>query len=303
MDRLQKKAGDMSEHEDMDLNLSEFNHFEIDDPVKIYLKDIGNVPLLSFEDEIELAKRIEQGDILAKEQLSESNLRLVVSIAKRYMGRGMSLLDLIQEGNIGLMRAVDKYDYRRGYKFSTYATWWIRQAITRAIADQSRTIRIPVHMVETINRLRRVTKELQQELNREVTLDEIASRMEMSVDKIQSIYKLSQEPVSLETPIGDADDNMLSDFIKDEHGLMPHEAASYEVLKLQINEILSLLSEREAEVLRLRYGIDNGREMTLEEIGKEFNVTRERIRQIESKALGKLRSKSKSNKLIDFLSD
>ncbi|MBQ2287598.1 MAG: RNA polymerase sigma factor RpoD [Lachnospiraceae bacterium] len=293
----------MSEHEDMDLNLSEFNHFEIDDPVKIYLKDIGNVPLLSFEDEIELAKRIEQGDILAKEQLSESNLRLVVSIAKRYMGRGMSLLDLIQEGNIGLMRAVDKYDYRRGYKFSTYATWWIRQAITRAIADQSRTIRIPVHMVETINRLRRVTKELQQELNREVTLDEIASRMEMSVDKIQSIYKLSQEPVSLETPIGDADDNMLSDFIKDEHGLMPHEAASYEVLKLQINEILSLLSEREAEVLRLRYGIDNGREMTLEEIGKEFNVTRERIRQIESKALGKLRSKSKSNKLIDFLSD
>ena len=293
----------MSEHEDMDLNLSEFNHFEIDDPVKIYLKDIGNVPLLSFEDEIELAKRIEQGDILAKEQLSESNLRLVVSIAKRYMGRGMSLLDLIQEGNIGLMRAVDKYDYRRGYKFSTYATWWIRQAITRAIADQSRTIRIPVHMVETINRLRRVTKELQQELNREVTLDEIASRMEMSVDKIQSIYKLSQEPVSLEIPIGDADDNMLSDFIKDEHGLMPHEAASYEVLKLQINEILSLLSEREAEVLRLRYGIDNGREMTLEEIGKEFNVTRERIRQIESKALGKLRSKSKSNKLIDFLSD
>ena len=293
----------MSEHEDMDLNLSEFNHFEIDDPVKIYLKDIGNVPLLSFEDEIELAKRIEQGDILAKEQLSESNLRLVVSIAKRYMGRGMSLLDLIQEGNIGLMRAVDKYDYRRGYKFSTYATWWIRQAITRAIADQSRTIRIPVHMVETINRLRRVTKELQQELNREVTLDEIASRMEMSVDKIQAIYKLSQEPVSLETPIGDADDNMLSDFIKDEHGLMPHEAASYEVLKLQINEILSLLSEREAEVLRLRYGIDNGREMTLEEIGKEFNVTRERIRQIESKALGKLRSKSKSNKLIDFLSD
>ena len=293
----------MSEHEDMDLNLSEFNHFEIDDPVKIYLKDIGNVPLLSFEDEIELAKRIEQGDILAKEQLSESNLRLVVSIAKRYMGRGMSLLDLIQEGNIGLMRAVDKYDYRRGYKFSTYATWWIRQAITRAIADQSRTIRIPVHMVETINRLRRVTKELQQELNREVTLDEIASRMEMSVDKIQSIYKLSQEPVSLETPIGDADDNMLSDFIKDEHGLLPHEAASYEVLKLQINEILSLLSEREAEVLRLRYGIDNGREMTLEEIGKEFNVTRERIRQIESKALGKLRSKSKSNKLIDFLSD
>ena len=293
----------MSEHEDMDVNLSEFDHFEIDDPVKIYLKDIGNVPLLSFEDEIELAKRIEQGDILAKEQLSESNLRLVVSIAKRYMGRGMSLLDLIQEGNIGLMRAVDKYDYRRGYKFSTYATWWIRQAITRAIADQSRTIRIPVHMVETINRLRRVTKELQQELNREVTLDEIASRMEMSVDKIQSIYKLSQEPVSLETPIGDADDNMLSDFIKDEHGLMPHEAASYEVLKLQINEILSLLSEREAEVLRLRYGIDNGREMTLEEIGKEFNVTRERIRQIESKALGKLRSKSKSNKLIDFLSD
>ena len=291
----------MSEYED--INLSEFDHLDIDDPVKIYLKDIGYIPLLSSDEEIELAKRIESGDLGAKERLSEANLRLVVSIAKRYMGRGMSLLDLIQEGNIGLMRAVDKFDYRRGYKFSTYATWWIRQAITRAIADQSRTIRIPVHMVETINRLRRVKKELQQELNRDATLEEIAARMEISIDKVQEILQFSQEPVSLETPIGDTDDNMLSDFIKDEHGLMPLEAASYEVLKLQIKEVLSMLSEREAEVLKLRYGIENGHEMTLEEIGQEFNVTRERIRQIEAKALRKLRSKSKSNKLIDFLSD
>lgn len=294
---------DMSEHENIDLNMSEFENLDMDDPVKIYLKDIGNVPLLSFEEEVELAKRIEAGDESARRTLSEANLRLVVSIAKRYMGRGMLLLDLIQEGNIGLMRAVEKFDYRRGYKFSTYATWWIRQAITRAIADQSRTIRIPVHMVETINRLRKVSKQLQQELNREATLEEIAEHMELPVEKVQEILQFSQEPVSLETPIGDEDDNQLSDFIKDESGLVPADAAAYSILQSQLQEVLSTLSDREAMVLRLRYGIDNGHEMTLEEIGKEFNVTRERIRQIESKALRKLRSKSKSNKLIDFLSD
>jgi len=293
----------MSEHEEYDLNLSDLEAMNIDDPIKIYLKDIGNVPLLSFEEEVALAKRIETGDTQAKQLLSESNLRLVVSIAKRYMGRGMSLLDLIQEGNMGLIRAVDKYDYRRGYKFSTYATWWIRQAITRAIADQARTIRIPVHMFETIQKLRKVSKQLQQELNREATYDELAERMNMSVDKIQEILQLSREPVSLETPIGDEEDNQLSDFIKDESGTIPQDAAAYRLLQEHINEVLSTLSEREATVLKLRYGIDNGREMTLEEIGREFNVTRERIRQIESKALRKLRSKSKSNKLIDYLSD
>ena len=293
----------MSEHEEYDLNLSDLEAMNIDDPIKIYLKDIGNVPLLSFEEEVALAKRIETGDAQAKQLLSESNLRLVVSIAKRYMGRGMSLLDLIQEGNMGLIRAVDKYDYRRGYKFSTYATWWIRQAITRAIADQARTIRIPVHMFETIQKLRKVSKQLQQELNREATYDELAERMNMSVDKIQEILQLSREPVSLETPIGDEEDNQLSDFIKDESGTIPQDAAAYRLLQEHINEVLSTLSEREATVLKLRYGIDNGREMTLEEIGREFNVTRERIRQIEAKALRKLRSKSKSNKLIDYLSE
>ncbi len=293
----------MREHDDRDFNKSELDDFEINDPIKIYLKDIGSVPLLSFEEEIELAKRIEQGDEKAKDRLSEANLRLVVSIAKRYMGRGLSLMDLIQEGNIGLIRAVDKYDYRKGNKFSTYATWWIRQAITRAIADQSRTIRIPVHMVETINRLQRVSKELQQNFNREATFEEIAKSMDIDQAKVQEIFQYAQEPVSLEAPVGDEEDNVLSDFIKDDHVASPHEAASYEVLKLQMKEALSLLTEREAEVLKLRYGIETGHEMTLEEIGKEFNVTRERIRQIESKALNKLRKKTKSNKLIDFLSD
>ena len=293
----------MNEHDDRDFNKSELDNFEINDPMKIYLKDIGSVPLLSFEEEIELAKQIEQGDQKAKDRLSEANLRLVVSVAKRYMGRGLSLMDLIQEGNIGLIRAVDKYDYRKGNKFSTYATWWIRQAITRAIADQSRTIRIPVHMVETINRLQRVSKELQQNYNREATFEEIAKSMDIDQAKVQEIFQYAQEPVSLEAPVGDEEDNVLSDFIKDDHVVSPHEAASYEVLKLQMNEALSLLTEREAEVLKLRYGIETGQEMTLEEIGKEFNVTRERIRQIESKALNKLRKKTKSNKLIDFLSD
>ena len=293
----------MNEHDDRDFIKSELDNFEINDPMKIYLKDIGSVPLLSFEEEIELAKQIEQGDQKAKDRLSEANLRLVVSVAKRYMGRGLSLMDLIQEGNIGLIRAVDKYDYRKGNKFSTYATWWIRQAITRAIADQSRTIRIPVHMVETINRLQRVSKELQQNYNREATFEEIAKSMDIDQAKVQEIFQYAQEPVSLEAPVGDEEDNVLSDFIKDDHVVSPHEAASYEVLKLQMNEALSLLTEREAEVLKLRYGIETGQEMTLEEIGKEFNVTRERIRQIESKALNKLRKKTKSNKLIDFLSD
>ena len=293
----------MNEHDDRDFNKSELDNFEINDPMKIYLKDIGSVPLLSFEEEIELAKQIEQGDQKAKDRLSEANLRLVVSVAKRYMGRGLSLMDLIQEGNIGLIRAVDKYDYRKGNKFSTYATWWIRQAITRAIADQSRTIRIPVHMVETINRLQRVSKELQQNYNREATFEEIAKSMDIDQAKVQEIFQYAQEPVSLEAPVGDEEDNVLSDFIKDDHVVSPHEAASYEVLKLQMNEALSLLTEREAEVLKLRYGIETGQEMTLEEIGKEFNVTRERIRQIESKALNELRKKTKSNKLIDFLSD
>lgn len=293
----------MIEHKDRDFNKTDLGDFEINDPMKLYLKDIGSVPLLSYEEEIELAKQIEQGDQKAKDRLSEANLRLVVSVAKRYMGRGLSLMDLIQEGNIGLIRAVDKYDYRKGNKFSTYATWWIRQAITRAIADQSRTIRIPVHMVETINRLQRVSKELQQNYNREATFEEIAKSMDIDQAKVQEIFQYAQEPVSLEAPVGDEEDNVLSDFIKDDHVVSPHEAASYEVLKLQMNEALSLLTEREAEVLKLRYGIETGQEMTLEEIGKEFNVTRERIRQIESKALNKLRKKTKSNKLIDFLSD
>lgn len=293
---------------DMDEDLENIDAFvfdtsEIDDPVKIYLREIGNVRLLTLEEEIELAKRIEAGDEMAKSILSEANLRLVVSIAKRYVGRGMLFLDLIQEGNIGLMKAVEKYDYRKGYKFSTYATWWIRQAITRAIADQSRTIRIPVHMVETMNRLRRVTKQLQQDLNREPTMEEISECMHLPVDKIQEIYRFSQEPISLESPIGDEEDNHLGDFIKDDQITMPSEAAVRTILQEQIEEVLSTLSEREAEVLRLRFGINGGEGMTLEEVGKQFHVTRERIRQIETKALRKLRAKGKSNKLIDFLSD
>ena len=292
----------MIENDEMDLDLSELDHLEMDDPIKIYLKDIGGVPLLSYEEEMELAKRIELGDEEAKQKLSEANLRLVVSIAKRYMGRGMALSDLIQEGNIGLMRAVDKYDYRRGFKFSTYATWWIRQAITRAIADQSRTIRIPVHMVDTINRLNKSAKELQQQKNREATMDELAEYMMMPVEKIREILRFSQEPVSLESPVGGEDEQILSDFIRDEHGIMPSDAAVKCLLKEQLEEVLDTLSKREAEVLKLRYGMENGHEMTLEEIGREFDVTRERIRQIESKALRKLRSKSKYIKLKDYLS-
>ena len=293
----------MSENIEENLSLSDLIHVDLDDPLKIYLKDIGNVPLLSYEEEVDLAKRIEAGDEQAKNILSEANLRLVVSIAKRYMGRGMALSDLIQEGNIGLMRAVSKYDYRRGFKFSTYATWWIRQAITRAIADQARTIRIPVHMVDTIHRLRKTTKELQQELNREATVEEIAERMDLSEEKIREILQYSQEPISLESPVGDEDEQQLSDFIKDDQGLLPSEAATQRLLKEHIVEVLDTLSKREAEVLKLRYGIDSGHEMTLEEIGREFDVTRERIRQIEAKALRKLRSKSKSTKLIDYLSE
>ena len=293
----------MSEKKEIESCLSEMDLMEIDDPIKIYLKDIGNVPLLSFEEEVALAKRIENGDEEARNILSESNLRLVVSIAKRYMGRGMALPDLIQEGNIGLMRAVSKYDYRRGFKFSTYATWWIRQAITRAIADQARTIRIPVHMVDTIHRLRKTAKALQQEYNREATIEEIADRMDMSVEKIREILQYAQEPISLESPVGDEDEQQLSDFIRDDQMLLPAEAASRSFLKEQMSEVLSTLTKREAEVLKLRYGIESGHEMTLEEIGKEFDVTRERIRQIEAKALRKLRSKSKSTKLIDYLSE
>ena len=293
----------MSENIEENLNLSDLVHVDLDDPLKIYLKDIGNVPLLSYEEEVDLAKRIEAGDEQAKNILSEANLRLVVSIAKRYMGRGMALSDLIQEGNIGLMRAVSKYDYRRGFKFSTYATWWIRQAITRAIADQARTIRIPVHMVDTIHRLRKTSKELQQELNREATVEEIAERMDLPEEKIREILQYSQEPISLESPVGDEDEQQLSDFIKDDQGLLPSEAATQRLLKEHIVEVLDTLSKREAEVLKLRYGIDSGHEMTLEEIGREFDVTRERIRQIEAKALRKLRSKSKSTKLIDYLSE
>ena len=286
-----------------EIDLSVPEGISMEDPVRMYLKEIGKVPLLSVEEEQELAERIEAGDEEAKKCLSEANLRLVVSIAKRYVGRGMALLDLIQEGNLGLMKAVEKFDYRKGYKFSTYATWWIRQAITRAIADQARTIRIPVHMVETINKLRRTSRQLLQELGREATPEEIAERMKMPVERVQEIMKISQEPVSLETPIGEEDDSHLGDFIQDDHVPVPAEAAAYSVLQEQLEEVLATLSDREAKVLRLRFGLDDGRARTLEEVGKEFNVTRERIRQIEAKALRKLRSRGRSSKLIDFLSN
>ena len=285
------------------IDLSVPEGVSIEDPVRMYLKEIGKVPLLSAEEEIELAKKMEQGDENAKKRLAEANLRLVVSIAKRYVGRGMLFLDLIQEGNLGLIKAVEKFDYRKGYKFSTYATWWIRQAITRAIADQARTIRIPVHMVETINKLRRTSRQLLQELGREATPEEIAERMKMPVERVQEIMKISQEPVSLETPIGEEDDSHLGDFIQDDHVPVPAEAAAYSVLQEQLEEVLATLSDREAKVLRLRFGLDDGRARTLEEVGKEFNVTRERIRQIEAKALRKLRSRGRSSKLIDFLSN
>ncbi|GAX91503.1 RNA polymerase sigma factor RpoD [Effusibacillus lacus] len=274
---------------------------KINDPVRMYLKEIGRVPLLSADEEIELAKRIEKGDEEAKRRLAEANLRLVVSIAKRYVGRGMLFLDLIQEGNMGLIKAVEKFDYRKGYKFSTYATWWIRQAITRAIADQARTIRIPVHMVETINKLIRISRQLLQELGREPTPEEIAIEMEMSPEKVREIMKIAQEPVSLETPIGEEDDSHLGDFIEDQDALAPADAAAYELLKEQLEDVLDTLTEREENVLRLRFGLDDGRTRTLEEVGKVFGVTRERIRQIEAKALRKLRHPSRSKRLKDFL--
>ena len=273
----------------------------VDDPVRMYLKEIGKVPLLSAEEEVELAMRMEAGDEYAKQKLVEANLRLVVSIAKKYVGRGMLFLDLIQEGNLGLMKAVDKFDYRKGYKFSTYATWWIRQAITRSIADQARTIRIPVHMVETINKLIRVSRQLLQENGREPTPDEIAEEMGISVEKVREILKIAQEPVSLETPIGEEEDSHLGDFIPDEDAPAPAEAAAFSMLKEQLVEVLDTLTDREQKVLKLRFGLEDGRARTLEEVGKEFDVTRERIRQIEAKALRKLRHPTRSKKLKDYL--
>ena len=294
----------LSDEDEVDmenLDLSIPDGISIEDPVRMYLKEIGKVPLLSAEEEIELAKRMENGDQEAKKRLAEANLRLVVSIAKRYVGRGMLFLDLIQEGNLGLIKAVEKFDYRKGYKFSTYATWWIRQAITRAIADQARTIRIPVHMVETINKLIRVSRQLLQELGREPTPEEISEEMGMPVDRVREILKISQEPVSLETPIGEEEDSHLGDFIQDDNVPVPAEAASFTLLREQLVEVLGTLTEREQKVLRLRFGLDDGRARTLEEVGKEFNVTRERMRQIEAKALRKLRHPSRSRKLKDYL--
>jgi len=285
--------------EDLDLSVPE--GISIDDPVRMYLKEIGKVPLLTADEEIELARRMEEGDNEAKRRLAEANLRLVVSIAKRYVGRGMLFLDLIQEGNLGLIKAVEKFDYRKGYKFSTYATWWIRQAITRAIADQARTIRIPVHMVETINKLIRVSRQLLQELGREPLPEEIAKEMNMPVEKVREVMKISQEPVSLETPIGEEEDSHLGDFIPDDDAPAPAESAAFTLLKEQLMDVLDTLTPREEKVLRLRFGLDDGRARTLEEVGKEFNVTRERIRQIEAKALRKLRHPSRSKKLKDYL--
>ena len=275
----------------------------VDDPVRMYLKEIGKVPLLSPDEEIELAKKIELGDEEAKKKLAESNLRLVVSIAKRYAGRGMQLLDLIQEGNLGLIKAVEKFDYRKGYKFGTYATWWIRQAITRAIADQARTIRIPVHMVETINRLVRTQRQLVQKLGREATPEELAKELDMPVERVREIMKISQDPVSLETPIGEEEDSHLGDFIQDNNVEVPADAATYTLLHEQLMDVLSTLTEREQKVLRLRFGLDDGRPRTLEEVGRQFNVTRERIRQIEAKALRKLRHPSRSKILKDYLDE
>ncbi len=284
-----------------DLDLSVPEGISTDDPVRMYLKEIGKVPLLTADEEIELAKRMEEGDEEAKRKLAEANLRLVVSIAKRYVGRGMLFLDLIQEGNLGLIKAVEKFDYRKGYKFSTYATWWIRQAITRAIADQARTIRIPVHMVETINKLIRVSRQLLQEYGREPQPEEIAREMGISEEKVREIIKIAQEPVSLETPIGEEEDSHLGDFIPDDEAPAPAEAAAFTLLREQLMSVLSTLTPREEKVLRLRFGLDDGRARTLEEVGKEFKVTRERIRQIEAKALRKIRHPSRSKKLKDFL--
>ncbi|UPA31938.1 RNA polymerase sigma factor RpoD [Terrisporobacter glycolicus] len=298
VDEKIKKEDDV-EMDKLDLSLPK--GISIDDPVRMYLKEIGKIPLLKPHEEVELAKRMQEGDEIAKQRLVEANLRLVVSIAKRYVGRGMLFLDLIQEGNLGLIKAVEKFDYVRGFKFSTYATWWIRQAITRAIADQARTIRIPVHMVETINKLIRVSRQLLQELGRDPKPEEIAKEMEMSEEKVREIMKIAQDPVSLETPIGEEEDSHLGDFIPDEDALAPAEAAAYSLLKDQIEEVLGSLNEREQKVLKLRFGLEDGRARTLEEVGKEFDVTRERIRQIEAKALRKLRHPSRSKKLRDYL--
>ena len=298
---LDKDEVDDEEPDVKNVNLTPPKGINVDDPVRMYLKEIGKISLLTAEEEVELAKRMEAGDEKAKKRLAEANLRLVVSIAKRYVGRGMLFLDLIQEGNLGLMKAVEKFDYRKGFKFSTYATWWIRQAITRAIADQARTIRIPVHMVETINKLMRVSRQLVQELGRDPTPEEIGNEMDMEVERVREIMKIAQEPVSLETPIGEEEDSHLGDFIPDDEAQAPAEAATFTLLKEQLLDVLDTLTPREQKVLRLRFGLDDGRARTLEEVGKEFDVTRERIRQIEAKALRKLRHPSRSKKLKDFL--
>ena len=295
---------DLKEVEELKLDEitdTSYEGISVDDPVRMYLREIGKIPLLTFDEELELAKRILEGDEEAKQKLAESNLRLVVSIAKKYVGRGMLFLDLIQEGNMGLIKAVEKFDYTKGFKFSTYATWWIRQAITRAIADQARTIRIPVHMVETINKLIRTSRNLLQQMGREPTPEEIAKEMEIPVEKVMEIQKIAQDPVSLETPIGEEEDSHLGDFIQDEDSPAPHDAASYTLLKEQLEEVMNTLTPREAKVLKLRFGLEDGKSRTLEEVGKEFNVTRERIRQIEAKALRKLRHPSRSKKLRDYM--
>ena len=303
-DLLEPDIEDLEEVENIkidDLDVVNMDGVSVDDPVRMYLKEIGRIPLLSFEEELELAKRVLENDEEAKQKLAESNLRLVVSIAKKYVGRGMLFLDLIQEGNMGLIKAVEKFDYKKGYKFSTYATWWIRQAITRAIADQARTIRIPVHMVETINKLIRTSRHLLQILGREPTPEEIAEEMEIPVEKVMEIQKIAQDTVSLETPIGEEDDSHLGDFIPDDESPAPHDSAAYTLLKEQLEEVMSTLTPREAKVLKLRFGLEDGKSRTLEEVGKEFNVTRERIRQIEAKALRKLRHPSRSKKLKDYM--
>ena len=304
MEDIEPDAEDLEEVEDIDVNDIDVDNLEgvsIDDPVRMYLREIGKIPLLTYEQELDLAKKVLAGDEAAKQKLAESNLRLVVSIAKKYVGRGMLFLDLIQEGNMGLIKAVEKFDYTKGYKFSTYATWWIRQAITRAIADQARTIRIPVHMVETINRLIRTSRQLLQQNGREPTPEEIAKEMDVSVERVLEIQKIAQDPVSLETPIGEEDDSHLGDFIQDEDSPSPQDAASYTMLREQLDEVMSTLTPREAKVLRLRFGLDDGKARTLEEVGREFQVTRERIRQIEAKALRKLRHPSRSKKLKEYM--
>ena len=305
-DLLEPDLDDLKEVEDIKLEDLDMNNaiegVSIDDPVRMYLREIGRIPLLTFEEELELAERVLEGDEEAKQKLAESNLRLVVSIAKKYVGRGMLFLDLIQEGNMGLIKAVEKFDYKKGYKFSTYATWWIRQAITRAIADQARTIRIPVHMVETINKLIRTSRHLLQMLGREPSPEEIAEEMEIPVEKVMEIQKIAQDPVSLETPIGEEDDSHLGDFIPDDESPAPHDSAAYTLLKEQLEEVMSTLTPREAKVLKLRFGLEDGKARTLEEVGKEFQVTRERIRQIEAKALRKLRHPSRSKRLKDYMS-